>query len=110
MEDYESKSETNRAQIEKLNDNEGVKVPVVAVSHAVVDPWAMVVEFVDAAVTLEAMPRPWRPEKLALEAEGGGIVHFQQLQEVLIFLRSYVTWVLFAQQVVKKQAKRKEAV
>ena len=44
----------------------------------------MVVELIDAAVTLVAMTRPWGSKELALEAEGCSIVNFQQLQEFII--------------------------
>jgi len=73
------KYESDGGKVGELSHYKTVKVPVVAYSNTIVDPGAMMVKFVDAAVALEAVAGPWRPQQLTLEAKSRCVVYFQQL-------------------------------
>lgn len=64
-----------------MHDNECEEIPIVTYTYTVVDPWAVVVKFVDALVALETVTRTRGPEQFALETKSGSVVNFQELKK-----------------------------
>jgi len=85
---------------------------VVVYSHAVVDPWAVMVELFYALVALVAVSAPNRLQDLAIRTEGGGIVLYQQSQEgvFIVALSLEVSRIHETEHCCKKQAGVKEAL
>ena len=65
----ESKHENRKDQIDWHLDNEKEKKPMVAHSHAIIDPGAMVIETLHTAITESAMARPLSPDDLTIRTE-----------------------------------------
>ena len=41
---------------------------MIANSHAVIDPWTVVIKPLNTSIANGAMPRPWRPHNFAIRA------------------------------------------
>lgn len=67
----------------QLKHHEHVKHPVVVRPYAVVDPWTVVVEPVNASIALLAVPTPCCPFYSAVRAQSCRLVGNQQLQKVV---------------------------
>jgi hypothetical protein len=60
-----------------LDGNERVEDPIVADTYAVVDPRAVVVEVIDAFITLEAMTASWGTKQLTFKAKSCSVKLFK---------------------------------
>ena len=68
----------SHGQVRRLNANISVEDLAVAPTNAVVDPWAVMIEDVDAPLALVAVPAPWSSKNSTLETKGCSIVFAHQ--------------------------------
>jgi hypothetical protein len=68
----------SHGQVRRLDANICVEDLAVAPTDAVVDPWAVMIEDVDAPVALVAVPTPWSSQHSTFETKGCSIVFAHQ--------------------------------
>ena len=83
----------NREEVEALDADKDVELSIVAFTDAVVDPWAMVIEAIDADAAQIAMTAPWCADNRAVRAQAAGFKLIEQFDEVETRVTLQGAWV-----------------
>jgi len=83
----------DREEIDALEEHENVELAVVPFANAIVDPGAVMVVPVDAALAEDAVTAPRRPDNFAVGTQAARFERVEQFDEVEIWVLLNHSWV-----------------